>query len=90
MTIKVDASPLAGSLWMALRQIVPPVIAFMVGRGYIADDTAAMLAAVAAGAAPIIYGQVRTWKRSQALVTLAEAVPDSVAVVKGLAHHKRP
>jgi len=82
MTIKVAASPLAGSLWMALRQILPPVIAYAVGRGWIADDTAALLAAVGAGAAPIVYGQVRTWKRSKALVELAQAVPDSIAVVK--------
>lgn len=82
MTIEVPASPLAGSFWMALRQIIPPVIAYMVGRGYIAHDTAAMLGAVGAGVAPIIYGQVRTWKRSKALVSLAQAVPDSIAVLK--------
>ena len=82
MTIEVEASPLPGSLWMLLRQIIPPIIAFSVGRGWIADDTASLIGAVAATLVPIIYGQTRTWNRSSALLALANAVPDSIALVK--------
>jgi len=82
MTIEVPASALAGSLWMALRQTVPPLIAFAVGRGWIADDTAAMLGALGAALVPIVYGQVRTWKRTSELQILANSVPDAVARLK--------
>ncbi|CAB4120775.1 hypothetical protein UFOVP5_12 [uncultured Caudovirales phage] len=82
MTIKVNASPLPEQIWVALRQAVPPVVAFAVGRGYLAGDTATMLGAVAAVLGPIVYGQVRTWKRSSDIMVLANAVPDSVATVK--------
>lgn len=80
--IEVNSSPLPEQLWVALRQVVPPLVAYAVGRGWLADDTAAMLGALAAVLGPIVYGQVRTWNRSATLVTLANAAPDSVATVK--------
>jgi len=80
--IEVSRSPWREQFWTAVRQIVPPVVAFAVGRGWLANDTAAMLAAVAAGLWPIVYGQQRTYQRSQQLAAVADKVPDDVAVLK--------
>jgi hypothetical protein len=80
--IKVPRSPWREQFWTAVRQIVPPVITFAVGRGWLANDTAVMLGAVALGLWPIIYGQQRTLERSRQLAIAAEAAPDHVAVVK--------
>jgi len=82
MTIEVNASPIPEQLWVALRQILPPLVLFAVGRGWIAEDLATMLCAVAAVLVPIVYGQIKTWRRSASLIALANAVPDSVATVK--------
>ncbi|MCW1985322.1 UNVERIFIED_ORG: hypothetical protein M2348_001054 [Sphingomonas sp. R1F5B] len=80
--IEVAGSPVREQLMTSLRQALPPIAAFVVGRGYVANDTAALLGALAAIAWPIIDGQRRTLKRSRTLATLAAAAPDSVAVVK--------
>lgn len=65
-----------------LRQALPPIAAFAVGRGYVAGDTAALIGALVAIVWPIIDGQRRTYKRSRTLAALAARVPDDVAVVK--------
>lgn len=80
--ITVPASPWPEQLWTTARQIVPPVVAFAMGRGWLASDTAAMLAAVGVGLYPIVMGQLKTWDRSKKLATLADAVPDALAVTK--------
>lgn len=80
--IEVARSPVREQILTTLRQALPPIAAFAVGRGYVADDTAALIAALAAIVWPIIDGQRRTLARSRALATLAAAAPDHVAVVK--------
>jgi hypothetical protein len=77
--LSVPASPWRKQVLKTVRQVVPPVITFALGRGWLADDTAALVAALAAIAWPIIDRQ-RTYARSQHLTVLALA--DDVAVLK--------
>lgn len=80
--IVVPASPLREQLLTAVRQILPAAAAFAVGRHWLADDTATLLAVIGTAAWAIIDGQRRTLSRSKKLIRLASAAPDSVAVLK--------
>lgn len=79
--LRIPASPLRTQLTTALHQALPPLIAFALGRGWLADDTATLMVALMAIGGPILDDQRRTLARSRALAHLARAVPDSVAVV---------
>ena len=80
--IQVNASPLPDQLWSGLRQIAPAAMAFALGRGWIPDDAAPLVAAIGLMVWPIVASQIKTRERSQNLATLAQAAPDNVAVVK--------
>ncbi|WP_333835849.1 Pam3-gp28 family putative phage holin [Novosphingobium sp.] len=79
--ILVPASALADQLWTALRQLIPPLVGFAVGRHWLANDTATLAAALATVLWPIVEEQRRTLRHNRSLVRLADLVPDSVAVV---------
>jgi len=78
--LRIPASPLPEQLRTALRQALPPLVAWAVGRGWLAQDSATLIAALLAILWPIAAGQHRTLTRSRALARLADAVPDDVAV----------
>lgn len=82
--IQVNASPLPDQLWAALRQITPPVVAFAVGRGWVADDVAVLLGVLGGILYPIVYGQIKTRLRAKQLATVAANpdVPDSAISLK--------
>jgi len=82
--IIVNDSPLPDQLWAGLRQVAPAVVAFMVGRHLIADDTVTMISVAGGVIWPIVAGQLKTRRRAQQLATIAASpqVPDSVARVK--------
>lgn len=80
--IEVNSNLLPDQLWAAGRQMAPAVVTFLIGRHLIANDTAAMLGIVAGVIYPIVASQLKTRQRSQLMVTLANAAPDEVAVVK--------
>ena len=82
--IEVNASPLPDQAWAALRQIAPPLMAFLIGRKLIADDIAILLGLVGAIIWPIVAGQLATRHRAKQLANIAadRRVPDAVAVVK--------
>jgi len=80
--IEIPRSPLREQLLTTLRQALPPIAAFAVGRGYMANDTAGLIGALLAIAWPIIDGQRRTYKRSCTLAKLGAVVSDDVAVLK--------
>ena len=67
---------------MLIRQVLPPLVAFAVGRGWLANDSATLVAALAAIAVPILDGQRVSLRRSRALIRLGTIVPDDVAVVR--------
>ncbi len=82
--IEVHDSPLPDQAWAALRQLAPPVMAFLIGRHLIADDLAVLLGIAGAIVWPIVMGQLKTRERAQQLSTIAAdpRVPDAVATTK--------
>lgn len=82
--IAVNSSPLPDQLWAAVRQIAPPIMAFVLGRGWIGNDVAVLLGAAGAIVWPIVAGQIKTRERAQQLASIAgdERTPDAVAVMK--------
>ena len=79
--IEVSA-PLIEQLWAAARTIAVAGGTYALGRGWIAQDTMVLLGSVGAVMWGVIGGQLKTWERSQKLVTMASALPDDVAKVK--------
>jgi uncharacterized membrane protein len=80
--ITVHASPLPDQLWAGLRQIAPAVVTFALGKGWLDNDSAALLAVLGGVAWPIVAGQLKTRRRAQELAVVASAAPDHVATVK--------
>jgi hypothetical protein len=82
--IEVNASPVQDQLWAGIRQIAPALMAFLIGRNLIQNDTAILLGVVGGIAWPIIAGQLKTRRRAVDLATIAndKRVPDEVAVIR--------
>ncbi len=82
--IEVNASPLPDQAWAAVRQIAPPVMAFLIGRHLISNDLAIMLGVVGAVIWPIVAGQIHTRHRATQLANIAAdpRVPDAVAAIR--------
>jgi len=83
MTVLVNESPFPDMAWAFVRQIAPPAVTFALGRGWIEGDVGILLAGIG-GAATIVYGQWKTWKRANQLSTIAASpeTPDHVAQLK--------
>lgn len=86
----LPSEPFVVQLWSGVRQFAPPIMAFVLGRGWIANDVAVVLGFGGAIAWPIVYGQLKARARAkqaivqkQALIDIASSprVPDSVAVL---------
>lgn len=80
--IEVTDTPLADQIWSAVRQIAPAIMAFLIGRKLIADDLAIMLGVAGGVLWPVVASQIKTRQRSKLIARLANAAPDSVAVLK--------
>lgn len=82
--IVVDASPLPDQLWAAVRQVAPPVMAFAIGKGWLANDVAVLLGTLGAIVWPIVAGQLKTRHRAKQLATIVSdrRVPDAVGMLK--------
>jgi ABC-type uncharacterized transport system permease subunit len=80
--IEVHASPASDQLWAALRQLAPIIVTFALARGWIDNDMAILVGALAGVVWPLIAGQLKTRLRAQQLAAVANVVSDSVAVVK--------
>lgn len=82
--IVINPSPLPDQLWAALRQIAPPVMAFLIGRHLIADDVAVVMGLAGGVIWPIVAGQIATHHRATQLANIAgdKRVPDAVATLK--------
>jgi len=81
--IAVNADPMWDQLQAGVRQVVPIVIAFAMGRHWIEGDTATLLGAVI-GFGVIIAGQLHTRHRAKQLASIASdsRTPDAVAIIK--------
>lgn len=82
--VQVDDSPLTVQLWAGVRQLAPPLMAFAIGRHWLADDLSIVLGVGGAILWPIIAGQLKTRARQKELIGIAsdKRVPDAVAVLK--------
>ena len=83
--VVIHESPLPDQAWALLRQIVPPIVAFCVGRGLIADDLGSLILALFATVAPIVWGQLKTRLRAMQLSNLEKKVPDNLLTTKAKA-----
>ena len=80
--VEIHASPLPDQAWALLRQLIPPIVAFCVGKGLIDDNTAALIISVLAMVAPIIIGQLKTRLRATQFAIIEEKVDDSILTTK--------
>lgn len=82
--IKVNASPIPAQLWAALRQAIPPILAFALGRHWIGDDTATLITGLLGIIVTVTIGQAKTRQTAVNLATVATspAVPDSLITTK--------
>ena len=82
--IEVNASPLPDQLWAGVRQLAPAMMAFAIGRHWVADDIAVFLGVVGGMIWPIVAGQLKTRHRAIQLATIAKdpRVPDAVVTTK--------
>lgn len=79
--IEAHSTPLPDQLWAALRQIVAPLTAYLLGRGIIDEEMAALVAALVGIVWPIVAGQLKTRRRAVELTTVAAnpLVPSEIA-----------
>lgn len=80
--VEVHESPAFDQLWALLRQIIPPLIAFLVGRGFIKDDVGVLLVTVGGVVAPIVVGQLKTRLRAMQLSNITRRVDNTIAKFK--------
>ena len=80
--IEAHASPLPDQLWAALRQLAPAVMAYVIGRGWLANDMAVLLGVAGGVVWPIVAGQLKTRRRAQQLAKLAIVAPDHIGRIK--------
>lgn len=80
--ITVNESVVPGAITSLARQIGLVIGGWLVGKGYLDNDTATMLGTLGLIVLPLVYGQVKNWMTHRKLVTLANASPDAMAIVK--------
>lgn len=68
-------------VFAALRYALTAVGGWLIGKGYITDDTLEMLMALVTVVAPTVYGVWLSFRNKQKLITTADAAPNSVAKV---------
>ena len=83
--IIVHESPLPDQAWALFRQLIPPIVAFLLGKGYLDDTEATLVLSLFAIAAPIIVGQLKTRLRAKQLATIEPKVSDRVLTTKAKA-----
>lgn len=68
-------------IFAALRYALTAVGAWLIGKGYITDQTLEMLTALVTVVAPTLYGIWLSYRNKQKLIATADAAPNSVAKV---------
>ncbi len=79
--IEVSNQTATPPIFAALRYALTAVGAWLIGKGYISDDTLEMLTALVTVVAPTVYGVWLSYRNKQKLIATAEAAPNSVAKV---------
>jgi hypothetical protein len=82
--IVVNESPVPDQLAAAARVLCVAAGSFLIGRGWLSEDTAAAIGVVLMTAGPFLYGQWKTRQRARQLASIARSpfVPDAVAQTK--------
>ncbi len=82
--IEAHASPVPDQAWSGIRSVIMAVSAYAMGRGWIAGDTATLLAALVGVVGPFIVGQLKIRRRAKDLATVAAHpdTPNDVAVLR--------
>lgn len=83
--IVVHETPLPDQAWALFRQLIPPIVAFLLGKGILDDSEATMILSVSAIVLPIIWGQLKTRLRAKQLATLEGKVSDRILTTKAKA-----
>jgi hypothetical protein len=83
--IVVHETPVHDQAWALLRQLIPPVVAFLLGKGILDDSEATLIISGSAIILPIVWGQLKTRLRAKQLAVLETKVPDNVLTTKAKA-----
>jgi hypothetical protein len=83
--IIIDPSSTVGQIGALLRYVLTAAGSFALGKGWISNDALQFLTGLLTVVAPTAYGIWKTWHSKQKLVAVADAAPNSVAVIKGAA-----
>jgi hypothetical protein len=81
--IVVNPDQTAAQFGVALRYALTLVGGYLVAKGWIGKDLVELVTTLALTFGPFAYAAYRSHQQKRALVTVAEAAPNSVAVVKG-------
>lgn len=80
--IIVNGSIVPAALFTLLRQLVLTASGYLLGKGALDGEVAEAAAWLLIFAGTLAYGQFKGWLERRQLIAVAEAAPDSVAVVK--------
>jgi len=80
--IIIDPNSVPAQLAALLRYMLTALGSYAIGKGWIDGELLNVLTGLATVAAPAIWGMWRTWQTRKTMVTVGEAAPNSVAVVK--------
>lgn len=81
--IVVNPDQTAAQLGVALRYALTLVGGYLVAKGWIGDDLLELITTLALTLGPVAYAAYRAHQQKKALVTVAQAAPNDVAIVKG-------
>lgn len=80
--IEIDPNSLPGQIAALARYLLTAGGAFALGRGWIDGDLLAFVTGLVTVAAPTVYGMWKTHQNKKLTVVLADALPNTKAVVK--------
>jgi hypothetical protein len=80
--ITVAASPVPAAVATLIRQALLMGSAYAVAQGWFGQSVADQLLPIGVGLGALIYGQVKTWVLHRSAATMADILPNSVAVTK--------
>lgn len=81
--IVVNPDQTVAQLGVALRYALTMIGGYLVAKGWIGEDLVELIVAIATLIGPVAYAVYRSHQQKKALVRVAEAAPDTVAVIKG-------
>lgn len=80
--IEIDPNSLPGQFAALARYLLSAFGGFALGRGWIDGDALALLTGLVTVAGPAAYGMWKTYQNKKLTVVLADAAPNTKAVVK--------